>query len=112
MTRSVPQLDQLQSDFAQWEKTGDMIDQLMEPDLADRLGCRGAGPEDLTEGTEWLVGFPWAALDQRLDPGAEAEPQWNLFRPKCEALASRFFNPDAAAEEVEFDFEFRVRVSG
>ena len=81
----------------------DMIDQLMEPDLADRLGCRGAGPEDLTEGTEWLVGFPWAALDQRLDPGAEAEPQWNLFRPKCEALASRFFNPDAAAEEVEFD---------
>ena len=81
----------------------DMIDQLMEPDLADRLGCRGAGPEDLTEGTEWLVGFPWAALDQRLDPGAEAEPQWNLFRPKCEAPASRFFNPDAAAEEVEFD---------
>ena len=81
----------------------DMIDQLMEPDLADRLGCRGAGPEDLTEGTEWLVGFPWPALDQRLDPGAEAEPQWNLFRPKCEALASRFFNPDAAAEEVEFD---------
>jgi len=81
----------------------DMIDQLMEPDLADRLGCRGAGPEDLTEGTEWLVGFPWAALDQRLDPGAEAEPQWNLFRPKCEALASRFFNPDAATEEVEFD---------
>jgi hypothetical protein len=65
--------------------------------------CRGAGPDDLTDCTEWLVGFPWSALDQKLEPSAEAEPQWNVFRPKCEALARRFFSPDAGAEEVEFE---------
>ena len=80
-----------------------MISELMEPDLGERLGCRGAGPDDLTDCTEWYVGFPWSALDQKLQPDAKAEPKWCVFRPKCEALARGFFSPDGGAEEVEFE---------
>ena len=43
MTRSVPQLDQLQSDFAQWEKTGDMIDQLIDLMLNHRQSGHPGG---------------------------------------------------------------------
>lgn len=43
MTRPVPQLDQLQSDFAQWEKTGDMIDQLIDLMLNHRQSGHPGG---------------------------------------------------------------------
>jgi hypothetical protein len=80
-----------------------MIDELMQPRLEERLGCSGAGADDISECTEWFMSFPWSALDQKLEPDKKAEPKWNVFRPKCEALAGGFFKPEAGGEEVQFE---------
>jgi len=80
-----------------------MIDELMQPQLDERLGCRGAGADDITDCTEWFVGFPWSALDQKLEPDKKAEPKWNCFRPNCEALATGLYKPEVGVEEIQFE---------
>ena len=84
-----------------------MIEELMEPDVSSRLGCMGAGADDIVDRTPWFETFPWAALEQRLEPdeGAAAKKKtWNLFREACEKLSHAAYTPDGSStEEVAFD---------
>ena len=81
-----------------------MIEELMEPDISGRLGCLGAGADDIVDRTPWFENFPWTALEQKLEPEGAAKKKWNIFREQCEKLSHDAYSPDgSSSEEVVFD---------